>query len=100
MKKEIVYETDENGNRISSVPINFKSNMTTIAFFGDSFTENRRIDDRFTISSMLNELLGSPRIINFGVDGFGLEQSFQRYLNVEDEITLEQATTAISTITA
>lgn len=60
-----------------------------VGFFGDSFTENRRIEDRFSVSSILNELLGSPRVINFGVENFGLEQSFQRYLNFEDRIPLE-----------
>ena len=57
MKKEIVYETDENGNRISSIPTNFKSNMTTIAFFGDSFTWG----------AMSREMRGGVH----GVDGYG-----------------------------
>ena len=48
--KEIVYETDENGNRTSSIPANFNSSMTSIAFFGDSFTWGamNNVDENYT----------------------------------------------------
>tara|TARA_S200000501_G_scaffold378830_1_gene444030 strand:- start:5582 stop:6853 length:1272 start_codon:yes stop_codon:yes gene_type:complete len=52
-----------------------------IGFFGDSFTENRRISDEFSFTNYLNDFLKSQNIVNFGVDGFGMDQSFQNYLN-------------------
>lgn len=52
-----------------------------VGLFGDSFTENRRIEDAYAISSQLNKIWNGNYVINFGVDGFGLDQSLQRYLD-------------------
>jgi len=58
---------------------NFKGNI--VGFFGDSFTENRRIEDAFTFTSILQKSVDSDRtlILNLGVDGYGLDQSFLKY---------------------
>ena len=63
--------------------------ISPIGFFGDSFTENIRMEDRFSITSLLNQFWGKHRAINFGVDAFGPEQSFQRWLNFKDVIDLQ-----------
>lgn len=60
-----------------------------IGFFGDSYTENRRLEDRYTVTSLLNEFWGEQRAVNFGIDGFGIEQSFQRWLNFRDIVRMD-----------
>jgi hypothetical protein len=46
-----------------------------IGVFGDSFTENRRIDDKFTFTTLLNGILKPDHmVLNFGIDGYGLEK--------------------------
>ncbi|MGI9286195.1 MAG: hypothetical protein ACR2P1_12475 [Pseudomonadales bacterium] len=53
-----------------------------IGVFGDSMTENRRVDDRYTFTSLLNEALPSDHLVlNFGVDGYGVDQSYLKYLD-------------------
>ncbi len=49
-----------------------------IGVFGDSFTENRRIDDQFTFTSVLDGIARRPvRVVNCGVDGYGLDQALK-----------------------
>ena len=62
---------------------------TSVGFFGDSFTENLRIENRFSFNSFLSELSKDTNLINLGVDGYGTAQSFQRWLNVKDILKLE-----------
>lgn len=59
-----------------------------IGFFGDSLTENRGLEDKFAVTSYLNQFWGQFHAINFGIAGFGLEQSFQRWMNYKDDIPL------------
>jgi hypothetical protein len=55
-----------------------------IGVFGDSSTENRRVDDRFTFTSLLDGTTGTrARVVNYGVDGYGLDQSYLRYKKYE-----------------
>ena len=71
---------DEKGIREN---IDFQSNTAEffIGFFGDSFLANRNIEYKYTISSLFNEFINLNKVLNFGVDGFGLEQSYQRWKN-------------------
>src|SRR5262245_23771213 len=56
-----------------------------IAVFGDSFVENRRIEDRFSFTSILDEAVRPrARVVNYGVDGYGLDQSYLRYKKYEN----------------
>ena len=56
-----------------------------IGVFGDSFTENIRVQDRFTFTSILDSLTTSEySVVNFGVDAYGLEQSYLRYKENKD----------------
>lgn len=60
----------------------FQGNL--IGVFGDSMTENRRIDDEFTFTSILNEFLNPDfMVLNFGVDGYGVDQAYLKYLDFE-----------------
>ncbi|MXY23769.1 MAG: SGNH/GDSL hydrolase family protein [Acidobacteria bacterium] len=56
-----------------------------IGLFGDSFTENIRLPVAYSFSEVLDYLLHqqSDRItvLNFGVDGYGLDQSYLYYLH-------------------
>jgi hypothetical protein len=61
-----------------------------IGVFGDSFTENRRIEDEFTFTSLLNEgLQPEVMVLNLGVDGYGPDQSYVKYLDFEGRSTLD-----------
>ncbi len=62
----------------SAVATSRKRNI--IGFFGDSFTENRRVQDRFTFTTILDAAIRpSGSVVNYGVDGYGLDQSYLRY---------------------
>ena len=52
-----------------------------VGFFGDSFTENRRVDDDFAFTSVLQKSLDPDQtlVLNFGIDGYGLDQSYLKY---------------------
>ena len=51
-----------------------------VGFFGDSFVENRRIEDRFSFTTVLDQAaIPAGRVVNYGVDGYGLDQSYLRY---------------------
>jgi len=70
---------DENGvKNYSNIPTNEKKNI--IGFFGDSFTENININKEFEFSNILNKITTDHDIVNYGVGGYALDQSFIRYL--------------------
>ena len=51
-----------------------------VGIFGDSFTENRRVENRFSFTQILDEISGdAASFVNFGVDAYGVEQSYLRY---------------------
>ena len=58
-------------------------NSTSLGFFGDSFVENLRLPVEDTFTKQLDLLLnqsGRPfNVLNFGVDGYGTDQSFLHY---------------------
>ena len=63
-------------------------NSVNIGFFGDSFTENRRVKAPFSFTEPLDYLLnigaegagqGSVNVLNFGTGGYGTSQSLLRY---------------------
>ncbi len=55
-----------------------------VGFFGDSYTENRRIEDRFSFTAILDAAARpDARVANYGVDGYGLDQSYLRYKKYE-----------------
>ena len=62
----------------------FKASIN-IGFFGDSFTENLRLPGPYSFSEpldyMLNETGQNFNTLNFGVDGYGTDQSYLTYNN-------------------
>lgn len=67
---------------------------TTLAFFGDSFTENKRLPSPYSFQEALDYLLNRPaggfQVMNFGVDGYGTDQAYLRYLGFEKREKLDQ----------
>ena len=58
-----------------------RSNAVRIATFGDSFTHGEEVKNDDTWQEQLNRLCPQLEVINFGVGGYGLDQSFLRYEN-------------------
>lgn len=54
-----------------------------IGFFGDSFTENRRIPAQYSFSEpldfLLNEAGVDAEVLNFGTDSYGTDQAYLQY---------------------
>lgn len=76
----------------SGVKANFfiDKNFLYEGFFGDSVTDNRRIEYDWNFTSLYNEINNKNIALNFGVDGFGLDQSFIRYQNVKSNFNLSK----------
>jgi hypothetical protein len=55
-----------------------------IAFFGDSYVENRRMAVQYSFTEPLDYLLNktghSYEVLNFGTDGYGTDQEYLQYL--------------------
>jgi hypothetical protein len=74
-------------NRFDSDGVRNSDAVTTsgrtniIGFFGDSYTQNRRVREDWTFTKILqNEIAARDwSIVNFGVAGYGLDQSYIRY---------------------
>jgi hypothetical protein len=65
---------------------NLKSGIN-LAFFGDSSTENLRIRSQYSFTEPLDYLLNLSgqkiNVLNFGVDGYGTDQSYIFYQNTK-----------------
>ena len=57
--------------------------------FGDSFAENRRIENNYSFTEVLNEISHETHFINFGVDGYGLEQNFQHWIDKQPLVGMD-----------
>ena len=82
---DVVYTTDENGFR--STPVRSKAE-NIIYIFGDSFTFGHGVEDSETFASVISSVwLGEKyRVVNAGVNGYGLTQMYGRFLNIQAEI--------------
>ena len=81
--KEIVYETDENNNRVSTMPSFFDNDSISIAFFGDSFTWGDMNDvygnyTHHTASTLKKLVRKKVGYSNYGVPGHDLVQILSR----------------------
>lgn len=82
---------DQNGLRLSSGPSAYKFSKAW-GFFGDSYVENLRIhqDELFT-SHLALALQDKQRgIFNFGVEGYGPDQSYLAYLDFPEKDRLKK----------
>ena len=56
---------------------------TRVLIFGDSFTQGSRLPQAETWAYQLEKRNPGIEVFNFGVDGYGMGQSFLRYQNVQ-----------------
>jgi hypothetical protein len=74
---------DRDGVRNHS-ELSTREKRNIIGIFGDSFVENNRVEDRFTFTSILDAAARPrARVVNYGVDGYGLDQEYLRYKKYE-----------------
>ncbi len=88
LEKEIIIRFGQYGSRITEPGTELKARKASL--FGDSYTENRRIESKFTFGEILNGLVEDTSFLNFGVDGFGLEQSYAHYLKKKEKLKLDK----------
>ncbi|MCC7202143.1 MAG: SGNH/GDSL hydrolase family protein [Nitrospirae bacterium] len=81
----VEYVIDENGYRKIKKP---KEPVSSIYFFGDSFTFGQGVSDDDTFPSIIKRkyVKEDISVYNAGVLGYGIVQMFQRFLNMEDRI--------------
>jgi len=85
---KIIIQFDQYGSRAADS--DDKPKATKVGLFGDSYTENRRIENKFSFGEILNNIFADVTFLNFGVDGFGLEQSYAHYMKRKDKIKLDK----------
>jgi hypothetical protein len=83
---DVTYEIDDNGFKKinnSKVEPDF-----SIYFFGDSFTFGDGVKNEDTFPNIIKEkyLNRNVNVYNAGVNGYGIVQMFQRFLNIKDRI--------------
>jgi len=76
------FDFDGVKNYPNSITTSKKKNI--IGVFGDSFVENIGIDERFEFSNLLNKEILDFTIVNYGVGGYNVDQSFIRFLETRD----------------
>lgn len=81
LKKHLIFYNSQ-GLRISrEIPLNKARHR--IAFFGDSFVENTGLSGEYGFNEVLDYLLNSNEdkfdVINFGMNGYGTDESFLSY---------------------
>jgi hypothetical protein len=54
--------------------------------FGDSYTNGSRVPQEEAWPNVLDRRSGSVEVINLGVDGYGVAQSYQRYTRLRSEL--------------
>jgi hypothetical protein len=78
------YRSGPEGLRTSEVGESYRGlpPKTTVAVMGDSFAFGEQVLNADTFASRMQEGLGADyRVLNFGVPGFGVDQSYLRYLH-------------------
>ena len=64
--------------------INTSKKKNIIGFFGDSMTENINVDKEFEFTNILNKKITGFDIVNYGIGGYNLEQTFIRFLKYQN----------------
>ena len=82
---DVVYTVDENGFRKTREA---PSPALTITFFGDSYTFGHGVGDHETFPAVIAETYVKPevRVRNAGVEGYGIVQMYQWFLNELDHV--------------
>ncbi len=78
LNTEHYFYYDQNGVKSTNkVATTNKKNI--IAFFGDSFTENVGVSEKFDLVNILDKSVEKYNFVNYGVEGFSIDQTFLRY---------------------
>lgn len=82
---DVTYTTDAEGFRTTP---HRPQAQNKIYFFGDSFTFGHGVEDDETFASVIALVWLDVRIktINVGVNGYGLTQMYQRFLDIEKQL--------------
>ena len=76
-------EVGQHQHRHRNLALLNNNNFIKIGIFGDSFTENMRIESQYSFVEVLDYLLNCNQkrfeVYNFGVEGYGTDQSFVYY---------------------
>jgi len=79
----ITNELAQHQHRTRNLSLLDNKNYIKIGIFGDSFTENMRIKSQYSFVEVLDYLLNCNKnkfeVYNFGVEGYGTDQSFVYY---------------------
>ena len=75
-KHYIYYDQDGVKN---SKKIRTKNKKNIIGFFGDSFTENVGVSEKFELVNILDQSTKKYNFVNYGIEGFSIDQAFLRY---------------------
>ncbi len=80
-KTDFVYHTNAQGIRADrNYPLIPSKDVLRMAVFGDSFVFCDWEPNKYTWPSYLERSVGNLEVMNFGVSGYGLGQSYARYL--------------------
>ena len=87
---DVTYTIDGDGFRTTPSRPDAKH---TIYIFGDSFTFGQGVDDEETFSSILSSdwLYEDYKVVNAGVNGYGITQMYGRYLEIEHKSMVYKA---------
>lgn len=80
LKNNVVNNYDELGVNNFFFEIDTSKKKNIIGIFGDSFAENIFVFNEYRIDKILQKLFNNKfEIVNYGVNGYGLDQIFLRY---------------------
>jgi hypothetical protein len=61
-----------------------------VLIFGDSYAQSSRVPQNETIDYYMNANNSDLEVLNFGVDGYGMAQSYLRFQTIKDKIDFDQ----------
>ena len=79
--KHYLYYDNDGVKNTSNTSTLLKKNI--IGFFGDSFTENVGVHEKYDLVNIMNESVSEYNLVNYGIEGYSIDQVFLRYLKYE-----------------
>ena len=61
-----------------------KDKKKIIGFFGDSFTENVGVKQKYDLVNILDKKSKKYNFVNYGIEGFSIDQAFLRYFKYKE----------------
>ena len=82
MSKDGLYKSSEEGIRSQAVGVSYKDaqRLPRVAIVGDSFTFGLGVPFESSWGAQLeNSMTNTVEVLNFGVNGYGIDQAYLRY---------------------